>query len=173
MLYYNTHYQERFRITSPVIKMKLSKQEITEKIEQARALTISRSQRWSMARTRALEALLNQSRPCTAYDLLNAMQGKPDKALKPASLYRILDSFCALGIAFRIDSTRSFFANRDLLNGSPDILMICDDCGGISGIRDSAFTKKLIQTCKETGFVVEQDIWTMHGHCKSCQDKAA
>lgn len=101
------------------------------------------------------------------------MSAEQDKVLKPASLYRILDSFCKIGIAFRIENQKTYFANLNIHSEAPDIITICKDCGGIGGICDNALATKLQETCKENGFMIDgQNIWAMRGHCKDCRAKA-
>lgn len=152
---------------------KFSKVQIAEKVEQAKIFTMSKSQRWSAAKTRVLEVLLQQEKACTAYELLGLINKAGNKPLMPASIYRILDRFCDLTIAFRIDNRKAFYANKELEKGAPDIVMLCADCGCVNKISDEALNKKLKQTCKDSGFMVNNKVWTLQGRCSDCQSKAA
>src|SRR5688572_813395 len=104
--------------------MNLTKREIAERIHQAKTLSFSKQTRWSAARSLVLETLLKQKSPSTAYELLEQISKNSKKTMLPASIYRILDSFCSLGIALRINSTKRFVANGKI-GEEANFLIVC------------------------------------------------
>lgn len=147
--------------------MNLTEKQIAKWIEQAKVLSFSKQTKWSAARSLVLENLLQQKAPLTAYELLTKISENSNKAILPASLYRILDSFCSLGIALRIDSTKSFVAN-DKLGEQSNFLIVCTECGNTHAVYSRKLKSLLEQTLYEEGFMIERKIVELSGKCISC-----
>ena len=119
-------------------------------------------------RTAVFEALVNQHRPTSVYDLRRA--DKKIGRLNPITIYRILEVFARIGLAHRVSGNEFTFC------GIPDgkkkgchQFLICDE-------RESV-TEVTLATCNENdiarkyGFRVFDHVNEIHGLCKECGAK--
>ena len=74
-----------------------------------------------------IDALIDQKKPISAYNLKENLEGKGEK-LNIATIYRVLDFWCSLNIVHRINSINKFIfcANPD--EKHTHIINCCQNC---------------------------------------------
>lgn len=133
-------------------------------IEQASSLCTQRGLRLTAQRKRVLAHLLNADAPLKAYEIVSALGD-----VKPMTVYRALDFLTGAGLAHRIESLNAYVAagkkprKRDLSS-----FLICDGCGGIEVLEDSAMARTLRRLSAEKGFQPEHESIEIHGFCRDC-----
>jgi Fur family zinc uptake transcriptional regulator len=106
--------------------------------------------------------------PKTAYQLLAAVNRKRETKLSAISVYRTLEFLSAAGVALKIESKGAF---ELCLNGTAEhghLMMVCDKCGNVLEIKDSALSKTLARTAKKHGHKLKHHVVELHGVCRGC-----
>ncbi len=90
--------------------------------------------------------------------------------LSRMSVFRILDTFCEIGLVHRVAS-RASVAHYDA-DTSRHCHRVCRHCGRISDWRYPLFDKIPLPESTEDGFALE-DFWvTFYGECRQCRERA-
>lgn len=121
--------------------------------------------RLTETRRQILEMLWASHQPRKAYDLLSELS-KTDTAAKPPTIYRALDFLQAHGLVHKVESLDAYIG----CNGNhAHQYLICQDCGTVDDIHDSALTKNVSEKAREKGFRVNSAIIEITGQCERCQ----
>lgn len=134
----------------------------------AEALCRTRGGRLTPQRRAVLTKLLRARRPLTAYELLERIRPE-DAAITPASIYRSLDFLLDVGLAHRLDSTRSFVAcdHPDHLHAGQ--FLICRECGIVVEAEDGRIARAAEDLGKRHGFKLENRTVELTGLCGACR----
>ena len=117
-----------------------------------------------------LAALRATPRPCTAYQLINALRDEGIKA--PPPVYRALNRLITLGHAHRLESLNAYVACRHGQCHAPTsaAFAICDDCGLGEEISASNLTDGITNWAHGSRFAVDSLTFELHGKCQRCRD---
>ncbi len=132
------------------------------------AICRARGGRLTRQRRAALCALTDAKRPLTAYELLDLM--KPDDpSATPASTYRCLEFLVGIGLAHRVETTRSYVAC-----GHPDHphsvqFLICRTCGTVIEVEDKRIARAADDLGERHGFALDQRTVELTGLCAACK----
>jgi Fur family transcriptional regulator, zinc uptake regulator len=133
------------------------------------ALCRARGGRLTRQRWAVLQALIAAKRPLTAYELLDQL--KPgDRSATPASTYRSLEFLVGVGLAHRLETTRSYVAC-----GHPDHphsvqFLICRTCGTVIEVEDKRIVRAADDLGERHGFALDQRTVELTGLCATCKD---
>lgn len=135
----------------------------------AEALCRARGGRLTPQRRAVLRKLLRAKRPLTAYELLERIRPE-DAAITPASIYRSLDFLLGVGLAHRLESTRSFVAcdHPDHLHAGQ--FLICRECGIAVEAEDDRIDRAAKDLGKRHGFALDRRVVELTGLCATCKD---
>lgn len=138
-------------------------------LETATQLAKAKGERMTGLRSDVLNILLAQSTPIGAYELRDKINAKRDKDVEPASIYRCLDFFVALGIVVKLESQNSFMLCQHIGEQHQHVLMLCNACGTTAELHDDAAIHRLDKQAKASGFTPSRHVLEIHGLCRSCQ----
>lgn len=147
----------------------MAEDELTEALSQALTICRDRGGRLTPQRRAVLSALLTADRPLTAYDLLDVLR-PTDPALTPASTYRSLDFLVEMGLAHRLETTRSFIACRHPDHPHASQFLICRRCGNVVEAEDPSLAEATVGLGQRHGFKVDQRTVELTGLCAPCDE---
>jgi Fur family zinc uptake transcriptional regulator len=107
--------------------------------------------------------------PLSAYTILDQLRDKGFRA--PLQVYRALDKLVEFGLVHRLESLNAFVACRhpDCEDHETIAFMICERCGQVSEVSDSAIAKRLKHLATEAGFALQKSTVELRGICSRCQ----
>lgn len=117
-----------------------------------------------------LDALARQGGHTTASEIYQIAQEEMP-ALNQATIYRVLDFFCALNLV-----TRSDIAGRTVYEFAPDTPhhhLICRHCGQVGVLEAHYFEELSTHLLTEHGFKADLKHLAIHGVCAHCQNAHA
>lgn len=125
-------------------------------------------EQWTGLRADVFEALADQDRPVSAYDIAEELGRRRGKRVAANSVYRILDLFVRTNLANRIESANAYLANSHPGCRHDCIFLICDDCGKAAHIDDDKLTDALREAGRRAGFVDVRPVVELRGLCEDC-----
>ena len=131
----------------------------------AARLSAERGQVFTPIRQHVLKTLLESSCPLTAYDVLERLGGIG--ANNPPTAYRALDFLEDLGLIRKITSLRKYVVLRSGPTLGPVVFSICEACGKVREIEDSASLLTLAAQAKLSGFVTRHITVELRGICEA------
>lgn len=119
--------------------------------------------------TLVMGALSSATGPLSAYTILDQLREEGLRA--PLQVYRALDKLVEFGLVHRLESLNAFVACRHNECGDPaqTIFMICEICGNVLEVTDTAIAKQLQAVTAKTDFVVQRATVELRGTCGECQ----
>ena len=137
-------------------------------IEAARAELVEAGEQWTDMRGEVFQALMDQARPASAYDIAEDVSKARGKRVAANSVYRILDLFVKTNLARRVESANAYVANPHPGCRHDCIFLICDSCGKATHIDDDRLTGALVSAAKEAGFADIRPVVELRGLCADC-----
>jgi len=125
-------------------------------------------EQWTPMRAAIFEALAEQEKPASAYDLADAVSAARGKRVAPNSVYRILDLFVAANLATRVESANAYIANAHPGCLHDCIFLVCSRCGAVVHVDDDGLTAGIRARAKTEGFVTDRPVIEMRGLCARC-----
>lgn len=110
-------------------------------------------------------------RPLTAYDLIDEL-GARGQAVKPPSVYRVLERLLGDGTLHRIDSLRAFVLCDRPEAAHESAFLVCDDCDRAFEIAAAEASRTLAKAAEKVGFAVTDVAHELHGRCSDCSQAA-
>jgi Fur family transcriptional regulator, zinc uptake regulator len=137
-------------------------------LARADSLCRARGGRLTPQRRAVLTKLLKARRPLTAYELLDCVRPE-DAAITPASIYRSLDFLVGVGLAHRLESTRSFLACDHPDHPHAGQFLICRECGTVVEAEDKRINRAAEDLGERHGFTLEHRSVELTGLCGTCR----
>jgi len=132
------------------------------------ALCRQRGGRLTKQRRAVLAKLTAARQPLSAYELLDLL--KPaDRAATPASTYRSLEFLVGVGLAHRLETTRSFVACEHPEHLHAVQFLICRTCGTVVETEDKRLVRAADELGERHGFALEQRTVELTGICGACR----
>ena len=135
--------------------------------EAERALS-GAGEQWTQMRADVFEALADQGRPASAYDIAEELGKRRGKRVAANSVYRILDLFVRSNLANRIESANAYLVNTHPGCRHDCIYLICDDCGQAIHLDDDRLTDALREAGRRHGFADVRPVVELRGLCNEC-----
>jgi Fur family transcriptional regulator, zinc uptake regulator len=120
----------------------------------------------SATRRRVLRYLLALKRPIKAYDLMKKFS-EDNRAIKAASMYRILRFLSAKGYIHKIETLNAYVINGNPEYRGNEFLAVCTVCGRTREFYDSLVDRRLKQHSEKLGFAVQKQTVEIIGRCVS------
>lgn len=114
---------------------------------------------------------LNQSDgPLSAYTILDQLRDNGFRA--PLQVYRALDKLVEFGLVHRLESLNAFVACRhpSCEGHGTMIFMICEACGQVTEINDTALSRRLKKRAADAQFALKKSTVELRGLCTDCQN---
>lgn len=114
-----------------------------------------------------VEALREEQRPMSAYDLIERLRGQGISA--PTTVYRALNRLMKQGLVHRLESLNAFVCCVGDCRHTTAIFTICDRCGAVQEFSDPAVSARLSNRTHAAGFQVSRTTIELRGRCQSCE----
>ena len=137
-------------------------------VSAARAALTAAGEQWTEMRADVFDALVNQGKPASAYDIAEDVSRRRSKRVAANSVYRILDLFVRTNLARRVESANAYVANSHPGCQHDCIFLICDSCGVAVHLDDERLTGALINAAHGAGFAQIRPVVELRGHCAEC-----
>jgi len=115
---------------------------------------------------RVLELLRHQSRPLSAYEILEALRN--DGVTAATTVYRALDKLLETNRVHRIESLNAWTACCEPDHSEIPVFEICDGCGSVTEHIAPHFARDIVALSANSGFVPDRLVIEVHGHCSDC-----
>ena len=115
---------------------------------------------------RVLSYLKEQSRPLSAYDILEGL--RPDGVTASTTVYSALEKLLDAGQVHRIESLNAWTVCCGGHDHDAPIFAICDDCGNVAEHVVSEFAHCIANLSERTGFAPNHTVLEIHGRCSDC-----
>ena len=115
-----------------------------------------------------LRLILEAESPSTAYQLLDRLK-ETRKAAAPPTIYRALDFLIEQRLIHKVERLNAFIP---CVEGTPHHhsvqFLICQKCGTVAEIEDSAISKALDRAAERQGFHPGNAVIELDGTCATC-----
>mgnify|MGYP003739343175 CR=1 FL=1 len=119
-------------------------------------------------RAAIFDAISQQEKPASAYDIADLVSAQRGKRVAPNSVYRILDLFVANNIVRRVESANAFIANSHPGCLHDCIFLICDSCGHTTHIDNDRIAGDVRAAASASGFAPARPVIEVRGKCADC-----
>lgn len=128
----------------------------------------TKSQSFNAKETMILSILRKDHRPRSAYDLIDELRSSG--AVAPATVYRALQRLMEHGYVHRLESLNAYLAcsHSDCHEHTSSMFAICDDCGSVEELTDSAITAPALKWAKKNSFALQSMTYELRGICAQC-----
>ncbi|MDD3371438.1 MAG: Fur family transcriptional regulator [Alphaproteobacteria bacterium] len=109
-----------------------------------------------------------QDGPQTAYGILAAVNKRRKAKLSAISVYRTLEFLIDAGVVLKIESKNAYELCLNEKADHSHLLIVCDKCGRVEEIEDSAVSKSLEKAAKKHGHALKHHAIELHGVCADC-----
>lgn len=116
---------------------------------------------------RIFEHLHRQSKPLSAYQILEDLRGEGVSAAM--TVYRALDQLVASGRVHRIESLNAFTVCCDPSHTDTPVFEICEVCGGVTEHLKTGLTRDITALSTHSGFKPKHSVIEIRGRCGACQ----
>lgn len=127
------------------------------------------NQKWTVPRRLIFDALVVQTKPQSAYQLIDHIVSTTGHTLKPPSAYRALQFFQEVGLAVKVEGLNAFMLCRGHDHGTQHVFFVCDACGDTNEHCNSQISESLLHSAQHVGFKPTKQIIELHGECRNCQ----
>ncbi len=121
-------------------------------------------------RQKILGIIRDNGRPIGAYALLDEYKKDHPRAAPP-TIYRALDYLLDQHLIHKIEKLNAYVAcHHHHGDHDPAVqILVCTRCGKTSETDATEIGKNADKVAKKMGFVVEQSILEIIGHCETCE----
>jgi Fur family zinc uptake transcriptional regulator len=134
----------------------------------ARSTLEHNDEQWTPMRAAIFEALANEDKPASAYDIADTVSKARGKRVAPNSVYRILDLFVQNNLAMRVESANAYIANAHPGCLHDCIFLVCKQCGEATHVDDDSVTGNVRKVAAHEGFAAERPVIEVLGTCAKC-----
>jgi Fur family zinc uptake transcriptional regulator len=121
----------------------------------------------SPARRQILDMIRQSPTPIGAYAILDLYK-KNHPTAAPPTIYRALEYLCKNNWVHRIEKLNAYIACDHAHHHGNVQFLICSRCGVTREIQATDIGKTTKNLANKVGFIVEQTIVEIIGHCKDC-----
>jgi Fur family zinc uptake transcriptional regulator len=145
---------------------------VARAVLEAEEICSKKEVRLTPIRRRVLELVWESHAPVGAYDILERMNAE-GRRTAPITVYRALDFLLDHRLIHRIAS-RNAFAGCGF-PGTPHgaHFLICNECGAVAELHDTAIDRAIQAGAAEAGFAVDDPVVEIQGTCPDCQKASA
>lgn len=137
----------------------------------ADTLCAERGVRLTPLRRRVLELVWQSHRPVKAYDLLDQLRDRQQRAAPP-TVYRALEFLRNEGLIHRLESLNAFVGCGDPRHAHTGQFLICRGCEAVAELSDPEITRLIAERAQGLGFHLGTQTIELEGLCPGCQVEA-
>lgn len=138
-------------------------------LEDAIAVCVERGMRLTPVRQRVLEILCQDRRPVGAYTILKVLS-REGYCSSPPTVYRALEFLVSQGLAHRLPSLNAFVGRSRPGDSGAAQLLLCNACGTVVEINDSAIERAIERGAAAEGFDCPGRAVEISGLCPHCRE---
>ena len=143
---------------------------IEARLDQAAEECERRGTHLSELRRSVFELLLAADGPCTAYQLLECLQGTR-RGAAPPTIYRTLDFLVELGLVHKVESLKAFVACLESPQQAAEVqFLICRRRGAAAELQDRVVPSALSEAAAREGFQLARAVVELDGICAHCRE---
>lgn len=116
---------------------------------------------------RVLEHLGRQTKPLSAYQILEGLRG--DGVNAATTVYRALEQLLAAGRVHRIESLNAWTVCCDPSHTETPVFEICEHCGAVTEHVDARLAENIAALSSHSGFKPEHSVIEIRGSCCACR----
>ncbi len=128
--------------------------------------------KFTPARRRVLEILLEEHRALGAYDILDRLRAE-GLGSQPPVAYRALDFLVKNGFAHKIERLNAFIACSHMGEDHTPAFLICRSCDNVAEAQSAPVRGALSKAAQSAEFRIERMVVEAVGLCPKCEDGAA
>ncbi|SIR45824.1 zinc uptake regulator, Fur family [Aeromonas sp. RU39B] len=136
-------------------------------ISRAQHLCEQRGLRFTAIRQQVFRLLAQHGNAISAYELLDQLR-LTEPGAKPPTIYRALDFLLEQGFAHKVESLNAYIFCCHFDHAHPMQLLICDGCGNVVELHDSAIDRAFLEQARLHGFTITNKTIEAHGQCAQC-----
>jgi Fur family transcriptional regulator, zinc uptake regulator len=142
---------------------------LAQSLSRAERTFIDQGLKMTPLRRRVLEEVAGSHDAVGAYDVLDALSRKTGTRVAPISVYRALDVLQSAGVIHRVESRNAFFAcHADHGARQRPVVLVCDDCRGVTEVVASAAFAPIDAVAAAHGFRTRHTVIEVAGACSTC-----
>ncbi|GGA26227.1 transcriptional repressor [Neptunicoccus cionae] len=143
---------------------------ISEALIAAETHCAEKGLRFTPARRKSLEILLQEHRALGAYEMLDRLRDAGFGSQPPVA-YRALEFLVANGFAHKIEQLNAFIACAHPGASHTPAFMICRLCQSVAEAKSTPARGSLGDAARAAGFQIERAVVEAEGICPSCVKK--
>ncbi|PLS21408.1 Fur family transcriptional regulator [Neptunicoccus cionae] len=143
---------------------------INEAVAAAETHCAEKGLRFTPARRKSLEILLQEHRALGAYEMLDRLRDAGFGSQPPVA-YRALEFLVANGFAHKIEQLNAFIACAHPGANHTPAFMICRLCQSVAEAKSTPARGSLGDAARAAGFQIERTVVEAEGICPSCVEK--
>jgi Fur family zinc uptake transcriptional regulator len=141
---------------------------ISDALEAARQLCLSRGVRLTDLRLQVLELIWQNHKPLGAYTLMEMLAQANTRRVAPPTVYRALDFLLEQGLIHRINVLNAFIGCPSPGTVHQSHFLICRNCGIAVELDQPQLNEQILAIAKDAGFTVETQALEVSGLCANC-----
>ena len=142
---------------------------ISDALEAARQLCLSRGVRLTDLRLQVLELIWQNHKPLGAYTLMEMLAKANTRRVAPPTVYRALDFLLEQGLIHRINVLNAFIGCPSPTQKHQSHFLICQNCSVAVELDSPSLNQKLVDCATEAGFSLTSHSVEINGLCALCQ----
>lgn len=107
--------------------------------------------------------------PLGAYGLADLLSVRTGHRVAPNSVYRILELLKSLDLVYRVESKHAYAITAADCDHA-DLLLLCDDCGGVTAVSDDGVRALVKARSESRGFHPSRQLIEVAGQCPACHE---
>lgn len=136
----------------------------------AAAACAERGTELTSLREAVLAELWGAGSPLGAYELSARLSDRNGQRIAPNSVYRILELLQSIALVRRVES-RHVYCLVEADSDTADILLMCDNCGGVTAIGTGDVRIAIASRSEAAGFHPTRQVVEVAGCCRECDVK--
>jgi Fur family zinc uptake transcriptional regulator len=144
---------------------------ISDALEAARQLCLSRGVRLTDLRLQVLELIWQNHKPLGAYTLMEMLAQANTRRVAPPTVYRALDFLLEQGLIHRINVLNAFIGCPAPNTVHQSHFLICRHCGIAMELDQPQLNEQILAIAKDAGFTVETQALEVSGLCANCSQQ--
>lgn len=141
---------------------------ISDALDAARQLCLSRGVRLTDLRLQVLELIWQNHKPLGAYTLMEMLSQANTRRVAPPTVYRALDFLLEQGLIHRINVLNAFIGCPSPDTKHQSHFLICRNCGIAMELDQPELNEQILAVAKKVGFKVETQALEVSGLCANC-----
>ena len=105
----------------------------------------------------------------SAFEIENALAGRPGRNVARASIYRILEELERLGLVTRLDLGQGLARYEPARGEGHHHHMVCRACGDLFPFEDEGLERSIAKVSKAVEFDVDEHDVVLRGTCGACR----